>query len=156
MPTDSARESLLRPSLGAEQSQRLPPYSNRAQFLSGFFGGPPAALALWGVNAYRLRRLKRDAIWLVLGTLAWISVSGLVSAHCTLALCQTLQEWQLSPRLVLRCLALLLVLPAITLYRKEQAASRLMGQKTPDGTWLALGLIAGGIVVQIALTMALP
>jgi peptidoglycan hydrolase-like protein with peptidoglycan-binding domain len=55
------REDLLQPTLtGAAPAAA--PYSVQTTFLTGFFGGPFAALAILAMNSFRLRRLARDAL----------------------------------------------------------------------------------------------
>src|SRR5262249_39204793 len=53
------RDELLRPSLGDAVAARAP-YSVRTTFLTAFFGGPLAALAIIVLNSVRLRRWLPD------------------------------------------------------------------------------------------------
>ncbi|HZF16766.1 MAG TPA: hypothetical protein VE046_12575 [Steroidobacteraceae bacterium] len=54
-----SNEDLLRPSLSGERPA-APIFSTRAQFLTAFFGGGFAALAIGTANSFRLGRLGRD------------------------------------------------------------------------------------------------
>ena len=67
-------EDLLRPSLSREADVGRAPYGSSAMFLVAFLGGAPAALAMFGLDTWRLGRLRRDAPWLALAfavTLGW-------------------------------------------------------------------------------------
>jgi len=56
----SDREDLLKPSLDGETGPSTTIFSPATGFVSGFLGGPVAAVVVGGVNAYRLGRLSRD------------------------------------------------------------------------------------------------
>lgn len=51
---------LLQPSLTGARAEPVSLYSLHAAFFTSFFGGPFAALAIFGINSQRLGRLGRD------------------------------------------------------------------------------------------------
>ena len=56
------------------------PYSVQTTFLTGFFGGPFAALAILAMNSFRLRRIARDAlVWSAL--LVLLAIGGWLLFH---------------------------------------------------------------------------
>ena len=58
---------LLQPSIGRVDSAQRPIYSVTAGYLTAFFGGPFAAVGMAGFNAWRLGRLRADALALAGG-----------------------------------------------------------------------------------------
>ncbi len=64
-------EHLLQPTLSIEE-QRVPIFSVRACFFSGFFGGPLAVTLLSALNSNRLKRLKNDLIFYLIGISAFL------------------------------------------------------------------------------------
>ena len=63
--------SLLQPSLQDVGAARAP-YSVKTLFITAFFGGPIAAIAIMTVNAVRLRRLIRDLAPILLALAAYV------------------------------------------------------------------------------------
>jgi hypothetical protein len=66
---DRNLEHLLQPTLSSEE-QRVPIFSVRACFFTAFFGGPLAVILLLALNSNRLKRLKNDLFFYLVGTLA--------------------------------------------------------------------------------------
>jgi hypothetical protein len=150
-------EALLRPSLAAGSGVRAP-YSLQMGMLASFFGGPFAALAVVLLNALRLQRLRAEALplaLLVFATLAaelWL----LLDPAPSLALAGLLSTGPLNAlELALRALSLALFADGLLLHRQHQRAADLMGLQRPRGLWVGLGLIAGGLLLQAALDVAL-
>src|SRR5262245_61137626 len=69
-----SREELLRPSL-KDVAVASAPYSVQTVFLTSFLGGPFAAIAILGVNSWRLQRLKQDLLPLAL---MFVAAAGLL------------------------------------------------------------------------------
>lgn len=141
---------LLRPSLSRAAPPRSP-YSQQTHFLSAFFGGPWAAMAMNLINSWRLGRLPRDAAWLLLGAAAMLGLDAwLLQTASGQAL--LVQADALVGRNALaiasRALALLLFLLGLLLHRREHQATDLMGLKRPNGLLPGIGLIVGGSVAE--------
>lgn len=154
---DASRESLLQPSLAADARPSAAPYSVQATFLTGFFGGPFAAIALIAVNSFRLRRLGRD--WPVFAAclvativLGWV-LNGSAPAVAPL------RDWldgtlgQQSVRYAYRFVALIFVGVGYLLHRREQRNTDVLGLSRPNG-WIAGGLCALGGIALLAAFMA--
>lgn len=151
----TSQHDLLKPTLDRSDPASIAPYSVQAMFLVGFFGGPLAALAITGLNSYRLRRFPRDLPWLaalavVVIALSWfffISSAGLPA-----------REWideamgARGPRLLSRFFALVLVGVGFLMHRREQRNADLLGIKRPNG-WIGgtICLIAGGVAFALFL-----
>ncbi len=149
MPTD--RSALLRPSLTRDAPAQAP-FSPQAHFLSSFFGGPLAALAMAGLNAARLGRTRVDAPWLALGLLGYLGLeAGLALTGSGQALVQQLESWmgQGAHGLLVRVFALGCFVVFMRRHRREQAACDLMGLPRPAGLWPGIGLICGGLVLSM-------
>jgi len=69
--TESPIAALLTPSLSSAVVQPL--YSVRALFFTAFFGGGAAGLWLSYLNARRLRRQRKDAVYLLLLGAVWLA-----------------------------------------------------------------------------------
>src|SRR5262245_9774550 len=62
-----SRDELLQPSLADDARPAAAPYSVQTTFLTGFFGGPFAATAIFITNAVRMKRVARDApVWIAM------------------------------------------------------------------------------------------
>ena len=134
---------LFQPSLakGSDGAKRL--YSNRATFLTSFFGGPPAALVILGQNSRRLGSLARDLTILGLGVVIWL---GLVVWYLE----QRDAEGAMSSssfRYVTRGLSLLIWGVVTFLHREAQRATDLMGVDRPNGWGMGLGAIFLGVAL---------
>ena len=138
---------LFQPSLAAGSRGAKPLYSNRATFLTSFFGGPPAALLILGENARRLGTLPRDAAILLAGIVLWVGlfVWYFGNRQAEGALSST------TFRYVVRGLSLLIWGAVSWLHREEQRATDLMGVDRPNGWWLGLAAIAFGIGATLGL-----
>ncbi len=142
---------LLRPTLSHHNAPRLAPYSQQTGFLTAFFGGPPAALVMAGVNAQRMGRLAKD--------LPWLLALGMVFIVAEYALLQTdagrdvahwirsVANWRVYHQLV----GLLFFGAASLAHRREQRAASLMGADRPKGLWMGVLLIALGFALSKAL-----
>ena len=64
-------EHLLQPTLSKE-AQRVPIFSVRACFFTAFLGGPLAVTFLSALNSNRLKRLKNDLIFYLIGISAFL------------------------------------------------------------------------------------
>jgi len=146
-----SRDELLRPSLGDAVAARAP-YSVRTTFLTAFFGGPLAALAIIVLNSVRLRRWLPDLP--VLG----VVLAGFIAF--VLALYWT--EWGGGLRAYLqaiageRALTYLFRLIALgffglgyALHRKEQRSADLIGMARPNGWIGGIACGIGGLIVQV-------
>jgi hypothetical protein len=132
------REDLLQPTLTRE-SQTLAPYSVQTTFLSGFFGGPFAALAILATNSVRLRRVSRDAA--VLGTILLAVVFGgwllFHSAAGTDVRGWFVEQFGVTAaRFSRQGVGLIIVGIGYMLHRKEQVGADLAGLARPNG-WFA-------------------
>lgn len=147
-----SRDELLRPSLGDADAARAP-YSVRTTFLTAFFGGPLAALAIIALNSVRLRRWLPDLP--VLG----VVLVGFIAL--VLALDRT--DWGGSFRAYLygmagqraltyffRLIALGFFGMGYALHRKEQRSADLVGMARPNGWIAGIACGIGGLVVQVA------
>lgn len=132
------REDLLQPTLTRE-SPTLAPYSVQTTFLSGFFGGPFAALAILATNSVRLRRVSRDAA--VLGTILLVVVlGGWLLFHSAAG--ADVRGWFVeqfgatAARFSRQGVGLIIVGIGYMLHRKEQVGADLAGLTRPNG-WFA-------------------
>jgi hypothetical protein len=145
-----SREELLRPSLADDSPPAAAPYSVQTTFLSGFFGGPFAAAALFAVNAVRMKRVARDAPvcvamlaaivggwWLLQHTDAGAAVQAWLSA----------QLGRTGPRFGYRIAALVFVGIGYLVHRREQRTATLAGLDRPNG--LIAGLLCIGLDVAL-------
>lgn len=152
-----SREDLLQPSLATDSAPAAAPYSVQTTFLTGFFGGPFAAIAIIATNSVRLRRVLRDlpliigsAALLLIGSWALQKTAGGVLAR----------EWfdatvgANNLRHIYRLLALMIVGCGYLLHRQEQRNSDLVGLKRPNGWIAGLACIAGGVVLLSVLLAA--
>ena len=76
---------LLRPSIGTVDSPQRPLYSATAGYLTAFFGGPFAATGMAGLNAWRLGRLRTDALALAGGMAIAIGLVAFMGPAVVLA-----------------------------------------------------------------------
>jgi hypothetical protein len=151
------REDLLQPSLTDDAPPAAAPYSVQTTFLTGFFGGPFAAIAIFAVNSFRLRRVPRDVpAWLVM--LACILMGWWAVGNTALGAAGV--EWlreQFGPsgaRFGYRIVALLIVGAGYFLHRTEQRAATLAGLTRPNGLVAGLLCIGAGIALLTILATA--
>lgn len=136
---------LLRPSL-SHDAPRLAPYSQQTGFFTAFLGGPPAALVMAGVNAYRVGRLEKDLPWLI--------AMGILFVVLELVLLQTdagrtAAAWMQSEvgwRTYHKLLGLAYFGVASLVHARVHRAANLMGADRPSGWWMGVFLIAIGFV----------
>jgi hypothetical protein len=146
------REDLLRPTLTGT-ARTAPPYSVQTTFLTGFFGGPFAALAILAINSFRLRRISRDAIvWSAL--LVMLAVGGWLLFHSVAG--ADVRAWftdqfgSRAARFAGQALGLAVVGVGYLLHRREQVNADLMGLTRPNGWIGGIGCIVIGMVVSVA------
>ena len=129
------REDLLRPTLTRE-SPTLAPYSVQTTFLTGFFGGPFAALAILATNSVRLRRVSRDAPVIGAALLA-VVLGGWLLFHSAAG--AEVRSWfveqfgTLASRLSRQGTGLVIVGIGYLLHRKEQLNADLAALTRPNG-----------------------
>jgi hypothetical protein len=146
-----SRDELLRPSLAGAAVAKAP-YSVRTAFLTAFFGGPLAAIAITGINSVRLRRWARDLA----------PLAALVAAYVAFMLALAWTDWGLSFQTSLdafagphtvsylhRLIALALFGVGYAMHRKEQRSADFMGLRRPNGWVAGLACIAGSILFLI-------
>ncbi|HJY40281.1 MAG TPA: hypothetical protein VJ303_03565 [Steroidobacteraceae bacterium] len=146
------REDLLQPTLtGAVRTAA--PYSVQTTFLTGFFGGPFAALAILAMNSFRLRRVPRDAlVWSAL--LVLLAIGGWLLFHSVAG--AEVRAWftdQFGNRAVRfsgQALGLAIVGVGYLLHRREQVNADLMGLTRPNGWIGGIGCIVLGMAVSVA------
>lgn len=145
------RDELLQPSLSLSRTTRAP-YSVITTVLTAFFGGPLAIIGITGLNAWRLGRLRRDAIPLLIALAAYL---GLV---WSLALTEWGTAFQASLLKMIglktmfniyRLVALIMCGLGYLLHRNEQRSANVLGMVRPNG-WIA------GLIFIVAGIMALP
>ena len=156
-PVQGIDAALLRPSLAAGVGARAP-YSVQMGMLASFFGGPFAALAVVLLDAWRLRRLRAEALPLAL--LAVVALGGdlwlLLDPAPSLALAGWLSMTRAGAvHLALRALSLAVFAAGLALHRQRQRAADLMGLPRPRALWVGLALIAGGFALQFGLAFVL-
>jgi hypothetical protein len=147
--TSLPRHDLLQPSLGGSARLAAAPYSLGTGMWSAFFGGPLAATALIGINAWRVGRLRRDAVWVVLLAMAYVAWTFFL--HATPAGAEarsTLVSWLGSrgPAYCDRFIALMSFAGGMLLHRSEQRSADLFGLKRPNGWIMGVALIVCGVV----------
>jgi len=139
-----SRDELLRPSLKGQTSGRTP-YSVQTMFLTSFFGGPFAAIAIIGTNSVRLKR-SQDVV--PLGFVFVTTVGFLAALHLT-AWGADLRGYVTSlvgPKALpylSRVIGLVIFGIGYALHRSEQRNADFMELDRPNG-WI------GGIVCILA------
>lgn len=151
-------EALLRPSLSGAGAGVRAPYSTQMGMLASFFGGPFSALAVVGLNAWRLQRLRAEALPLALLAVLTIGLDVGLMLRPTLVL--PVAQWLDTPagnalHLLVRALSLVVFAAGLLLHRQHQRAADLLGLDRPRGLWVGLGLIVGGFALQLLIGVAL-
>jgi hypothetical protein len=150
----SERDDLLRPTLSPDTGASPAIYSANALFITAFFGGPFALIAMAALNSQRLGRVRQDAAYLLLGAL--LTVAFVVIVYRPGA------GWSvgdLSPagteRLLWRAFSLVLAAGAYLVHRRSYRNMALIGIESPS-PWkagvaccLAGGLVLAGAVVLV-------
>lgn len=155
---NSSRESLLQPSLGDADPPPAAPYSVQTSFLSGFFGGPFAAIGMLAINSFRLRRVARDTpVWIAI--LASVLIGAWALYHTAPgadALARFNEQFGAgSLRYAYRIIALLIVGMGYLLHRREQRNSDLLGLPRPNGWIPGIICTVGGIALLTVLKATL-
>lgn len=149
---------LLQPSLSAHGQVKAAPYSQQTSLLSAFFGGPMAITLLFAIDARRLGRLPRDAVWIVLMLAAyggWLLVAYASPAATTVQAFLVELVGQRGPEIAERLIALLLFALAFGLHRAEQRSADLFGLERPAGLGIGIALVIGGLLASLALRSVL-
>jgi uncharacterized membrane protein len=143
---------LLQPTLTGT-ARTAAPYSVQTTFLTGFFGGPFAALAILAMNSFRLRRVSRDAlVWSAL--LVSLAIGGWLLFHSAAG--ADVRGWFTdkfggrAARFTGQALGLAIVGVGYLLHRREQVNADLMGLARPNGWIGGIGCIVIGMAVSIA------
>lgn len=130
---------LLKPTLQAKGSLQ-PLFSANALMVCGFFGGPFAALWLFGMNSRRAGHGNKDVGILVMGGfLALLCLFGLGALH---------SEGQIE-RVAFRLSGLLAGWVLVRLLRDEYAARRLNGIDPAGPWWWGAGAVILGIALEM-------
>ncbi|MCW5621944.1 MAG: hypothetical protein KIS79_12635 [Burkholderiales bacterium] len=155
---NSPREDLLRPSLSGGDSPVSAPYSMQTTFLTGFFGGPFAAIAIFAINSFRLRRISRDlpvGIGMLLVVLLGMWVLHRTAPGGAALAWLEASLGSRSIRFVHQMAGLLIVGAAYLLHRREQRNSDLLGLKRPNGWVAGIACILLGTALSIVCLAAL-
>lgn len=150
---DFSRDELLRPSLGDTTIAKAP-YSVQTAFLTSFFGGPLAAIAIVAINSVRLQRLLRDLAPLTIALTAYsVFMLALAGTEWGMAFRATMKEFagERAVSYLHRVIALVLFGLGYVLHRKEQRSADLMGLDRPNGWIAGLACIVGSFVLLFAL-----
>lgn len=141
---------LLQPSLQGQPAGRAP-YSQSAVFACAFLGGPPAALMMAGLNAWRLGRLPRDLLWLLPALVVWIGIEAWLFRSDSGAMAfKWLAGWFAGGALNVVRTAIGLAyfaIAALLLHRREHRMADLMGLPRPNGWLVGLGVIVVGYLL---------
>ncbi len=150
---DSRSDDLLSPSLDPDARPAAPIYSLQTGYLSSFIGGPIAASVIAGINAYRLRRLGRDAALLVGGVVASVA---LLWWEYRLGGNDLLRQWfgASGPRIGLRAAGLAYFGVCYWAHRTAYRNMQIMGIEPPNGWPAGIAAVAVGLLTTIALTLA--
>lgn len=150
----SIPHDLLQPSLQGPAAGRAP-YSQTAGFVCAFFGGPPAALLMAGLNAWRLNRWPRDLAWLLPALLLWVAFEAwLLRSDGGAQTVEWLAGWfgRGGVELINRALALAcFAATALLLHRREHRMADLMGLQRPKGWVVGICVILIGNVLSYGL-----
>lgn len=146
---------LLQPTVGRAPPQQVP-YSLQAALLTSFFGGPFAALAIFGINAKRIGRLRSQAP--LIAALGVVHVASQWWLH-TVPSGAAFGAWLASvlamsraPRLLSGVFGLVVFVVCAFVHRREHKASELVGKGQPNGLKIGVALIVGGRVANAFLT----
>src|SRR5262245_24715109 len=123
-----SRDELLQPSLGTSRIAKAP-YSVRTTFLTAFFGGPFAAIAITVLTSIRLQRLGRDALPLAAALLAYLGLlAALMVTPWGASLLQSLEDFAGKQAFshVDRLIGMGLFGLGYMLHRKEQRSAEFM------------------------------
>jgi hypothetical protein len=150
----SSLDELLKPTLEAGDGQQRAIYSTTAGYMTAFFGGPFAAIALTTLNSMRLKRLAADA-WLLLGA-TLLSVLVTILLYRPQLLGQP--DFALSDnmlRLLLRAYALGVFGAGYYVHKRYYRNMEVMGLQPPQAWAAGLGCIVVGVGVVAGLVWSL-
>ena len=146
------QNDLLQPSLRGDVSASLrAPYSTQTGVLAAWFGGPLAAIGFAVLNAHRLGRLRRDALWIAALTVAWVALMyWQMSTDPTNAIKQWLlvNASDLPTRYGYRVLALVYCGIATFMHNQQRRATTMFGGERPNGVVAGLILVAAGFAFE--------
>jgi len=141
---------LLQPSIDRVDSPQRAIYSATAGYLTAFFGGPFAAVGMAGLNAWRLGRLRTDAMALAGG----ISVAvGLITFLLRPELFgrADLEFATRDVRIASRALALVLFGAYWLMHRRYYRGTRLLGLEPPKPWPAAVACIVTNLALMTLL-----
>lgn len=145
---------LLQPSIGQLSSPQRAIYSATAGYLTAFFGGPFAAVGMAGLNAWRLGRLRTDALALAGG-------AALATGSLSFLLRPDLFGWANldfsmgDVRIGARVLGLLLFGAFWFLHRSYYRAMQFLGLEPPSPWLPAIACIFANIALMFLLLKSL-
>jgi len=138
-------DSLFQPSLQHVREER-PLYSTTTLFMSAFFGGVFAATLVFGVNAWRAARLRRDLV-----ALALAGAGGLVLPLIVLEFGPA--ESDSATRLLMRLGGVLVAGLLYIRHRGLYRGQELFGVARPNGWGIGLLAVALGFALNLALIL---
>jgi hypothetical protein len=145
---------LLQPSIGRVDSPQRAIYSATAGYLTAFFGGPFAAIGMAGLNAWRLGRLRTDALALAGGIALAV---GLVAFLLRPELFgyQELEFAARDVRIASRVLALLLFGAYWLMHRRYYRGMQILGLEPPRPWPAAIACVAVNFAAMMLLVKLL-
>jgi hypothetical protein len=146
----SERDDLLRPSLQASDAGQKAIYSTTAGYLTAFFGGPFAAIGMSALNAWRLGRLRADALAMVAALALTFTVFAFLLRPDAFGQ-PDLEITTRSIRLATRVLGLALFGAFWLLHKRYYRGMQLLGLPPPNPWPAAIACAA----IDFAITMGL-
>lgn len=144
-------DDLFQPSLSAESPPRAL-YSPTACWVTAFFGGPIAALIIFGVNFHRAGLAAREAGWLVMASA--IAIATLIQmAYARAGAAETGAD--ADDRLLVRGAALAIAGLLYWRLRSAFRAQEMFAVKPPEPWVMGLAAVALNIVVSMAAVVSL-
>lgn len=148
-----SRDELLRPSLGTSRIAKAP-YSVRTTFLTAFFGGPFAAVAITAINSIRLQRVGRDALPLAAVLVAyWSFLAALMLTDWGASLLASMQAF--AGKQAYSYLDRLIAMAAFgfgyMLHRKEQRSTDFMDLPRPNGWIVGIACIVASYILLLGI-----
>lgn len=122
--------------------------------MTAFIGGPLAAAAMFAINAWRIGRLARDAVWIVLAVAAYLAWFAYVAPPgAAMAFKALVVPWlgDAANRILVRLGAMLICLGGMICHRREQRSVDLFGAKRPNGWIIGAALIVAGLAANALL-----
>ena len=146
-------EDLLRPSLSRPAEVASVPYSTNTFFIVAFIGGPLSAALMFALNAWRLGRVAKDAVWVLLALALFAGLTVfLLTPDVGVGLKSALFEvfGDSSARVCMKALALAVFGVAWLCHRREQQSAQMFGLARPNPWAVGIGLIVLGLAVNYA------